>query len=1240
VQVRLDELQRKFDELTKLDDDRRKLRELAEKQEDLARRAEELAKSGDRGELEKIQQEQDRLRAEADELARRSPELRAEALAARANEAEDLAKKARDLANRQREEARKTGDPTGRAAKLKELAEAQKRLEDDARKLAMKVDRPLEENFRARLDAAALARPIEPLERGEIEPGRQSLEQAQDTLRRLARDLDDVRDDPKALAQRLARRQNALNVQVAEAIGQARDPDQKKALADALKPFAERQTAIAKLAAALPVPDELKGQVKDAVAATERSAKDLNENKNDQVQNHQNEARDRLNRLAEALPDLNNRRQKAMQAMVEAKNRTEQVSRELDEHLRATAPRPDQKDFDPDAAARELARRVAPLAERQAEAVRHLADVQPDRDAEPQRDRALNRARNLADTLDALRAAAPPESKPSEAASASGWRILGAFDDAKKFPPFAIDRPIDLKAAFDGRKKSHPTWKPADPGPDGRFDLGAMFSKEDNICAFGYVEIMSPAKGKGRLLIGSDDTLAIWINGKRVYDFNNGRSYGPDQDRVDVTFEEGSNRMLVRCGNVNSEWAFSIKVQTPKPPDLARKAEAFQRLRDQVPSRKTDATAAIERLEQKMSNREPADDRATEMAADLKADAKDAPPDAMPAVAAALRNLKTPDALPQKAEAIRRADLAAKAEAAHRPDAPQARKDAAQAIEALARRLTDTDTPRERAEALAQAQKGLNEPEAPRDARAQAEAQAAIADEVAAVESPSPKAQAARETTRRAAEMAERQVHRPDAAPSPAQMAEARADAATAIAALAKSEDAPPQPHSEPAPNASPREDAKSLANRQRELAKRADALRDRAEHLPKGDAAAAAKVADELAKLATDQKAEAHAARDVADPHPAGAQPHRDAEAARDQARAAQAKAAGALAANDPAQAASAAKAAAEALDRLAEKLPTSAAPKAATPADPELAVNADHAREARDLARRERAIRDRLQAMMADRVEPQEKLRDESVALGRELANLRDGTRDISPKSQGPANAAADLLQNHAPPVMNEGAQHLAAGRPDPARDSQRRAAETLERAAQQAEDLAVAIRSEAPADAMARAQERAEGEGHEPGESAKPGEGSKPAGLASAREAQRQASRDLAQARESQTSGEKSAQSASTAMHQAANGLRAAASPGRGKSPSKGQKGQPSETAERDPKESEAGRDDAHLAELKEQIKARTGRNWGELPGHLRSEILQMSNGKYRDDYARLIGLYFREIAAGRDDSGAKP
>ena len=446
VQTRLEELQRKFDELTRLDDDRRKLREMAERQDDLAKRADELAKSEDRSELENVQQEQERLRKELDEMARRSPELRAEALAARAREADDLARKTRELAERQREEARKTADPAGREARLKALAELQRKVEDDARRLALEVDRPLEENGRARLDAGALARAVEPLERGEIEPGRQRLGEAENAMRRLARDLDDVRDDPRAFARRLAKRQDVLNNQVNQAIREARDPEMRKTLPAQLAAFADRQRAIARAVASLPVLPEQQKARDEAELAAERPVRELRDRSVDQVPNSQNHARDRLNNLANALPDPNQARQRAMQAMREAKNRTGQVARELGQHLQQTTRRPDQKDFDPDAAARDLARRVAPLADRQAEAVRQLAEVDPDDDAAAQRDRALDRARDLADALDALREAAPPESKPDDAKHATGWRLLGPFDD----PPQAsalqhrpADRPED-----------------------------------------------------------------------------------------------------------------------------------------------------------------------------------------------------------------------------------------------------------------------------------------------------------------------------------------------------------------------------------------------------------------------------------------------------------------------------------------------------------------------------------------------------------------------------------------------------------------------------------------------------------------------------------------------------------------------------------------------------------------------------------------------------------------------------
>ena len=68
--------------------------------------------------------------------------------------------------------------------------------------------------------------------------------------------------------------------------------------------------------------------------------------------------------------------------------------------------------------------------------------------------------------------------------------------------------------------------------------------------------------------------------------------------------------------------------------------------------------------------------------------------------------------------------------------------------------------------------------------------------------------------------------------------------------------------------------------------------------------------------------------------------------------------------------------------------------------------------------------------------------------------------------------------------------------------------------------------------------------------------------------------------------------------------------------------------------DPESGPGGKAEPDLTALKEMVRQKTGRKWGELPGHLRNEILQMQAGRYRDDYARIIQLYFREIAGGKD------
>ena len=49
---------------------------------------------------------------------------------------------------------------------------------------------------------------------------------------------------------------------------------------------------------------------------------------------------------------------------------------------------------------------------------------------------------------------------------------------------------------------------------------------------------------------------------------------------------------------------------------------------------------------------------------------------------------------------------------------------------------------------------------------------------------------------------------------------------------------------------------------------------------------------------------------------------------------------------------------------------------------------------------------------------------------------------------------------------------------------------------------------------------------------------------------------------------------------------------------------------------------------------------GKAWGELPGELRTRIVQDMKAKYGADYARMIKLYFEQIAATPSERRATP
>jgi hypothetical protein len=57
---------------------------------------------------------------------------------------------------------------------------------------------------------------------------------------------------------------------------------------------------------------------------------------------------------------------------------------------------------------------------------------------------------------------------------------------------------------------------------------------------------------------------------------------------------------------------------------------------------------------------------------------------------------------------------------------------------------------------------------------------------------------------------------------------------------------------------------------------------------------------------------------------------------------------------------------------------------------------------------------------------------------------------------------------------------------------------------------------------------------------------------------------------------------------------------------------------------------GKGEPNTAPFAKDLAKHAGKSWGELPGELRTKIIQEMKAQYGDDYARVIKLYFEQIA----------
>ena len=148
----------------------------------------------------------------------------------------------------------------------------------------------------------------------------------------------------------------------------------------------------------------------------------------------------------------------------------------------------------------------------------------------------------------------------AQARSLRTWLICGPFGDAIETDYLGGEA---NGAPVLGRTSGGKTWKQwsSMEAAVSLIDPNAM-GTYNNANAYAFIEINSPAQKEqlARLLLGSDDGVKVWFNGKCILTNDIPRGCIIDEDKLIVKLKPGKNRLLLKIRNIGGGWSFSATI--------------------------------------------------------------------------------------------------------------------------------------------------------------------------------------------------------------------------------------------------------------------------------------------------------------------------------------------------------------------------------------------------------------------------------------------------------------------------------------------------------------------------------------------------------------------------------------------------------------------------------------------------------------------------------------------------------
>ena len=121
---------------------------------------------------------------------------------------------------------------------------------------------------------------------------------------------------------------------------------------------------------------------------------------------------------------------------------------------------------------------------------------------------------------------------------------------------FSSNSPLNLNETYTGIDDKIIRWSEAETRTNGMLDLRANIGMEIGVVGYAVTYVYAPKAMDTVLLLGSDETTTVWLNGTEIHKKRVYRRITPDADTIPCQLKAGWNEVL--CSVEQNSWTWAV----------------------------------------------------------------------------------------------------------------------------------------------------------------------------------------------------------------------------------------------------------------------------------------------------------------------------------------------------------------------------------------------------------------------------------------------------------------------------------------------------------------------------------------------------------------------------------------------------------------------------------------------------------------------------------------------------------